>query len=707
MDTGLGDAGRPRTAQEVDSTETKPIDTAPIDTAPTGESTDRTVDQVLARVRGAAGLRATWLRELWSQEPRSGGAETITHAEADAAILALDHAPVEREWLRKKGLSQKPEPLDDAARLLRLERLFGLTAAESDLLQACLASDVDPAIARLFGYLHDDASRCFVTETLVQRLFGHGRSRIYAPESALARFALVHRHPGSPGEPGAFTIDPLVRDWLDGEHRLDGALVRMAQLQPSLSPLPSWPVESLARRASEALDGTGVHRARLVLTGSPGSGRRTLAAAVAGELGLPLLVVEPGPLAPESFEPVFLSAQRQAFLDECAVAWVGDGPAAACWPDYIPRFPLQFLIVETGAEVSPAPGVIDHHYALPLPSVAERRVLWRSVPGASDWADADVERLARRERTLVGDIASVASRGTCSAEEAGQLVRAASRQRLGDLARRLECPFRTDDLIVPPPVHAALADFVFEAQHRTEFWEGDAARRLFPEGRGLFALFTGTPGTGKTMGAQVIAQALDLDLYRISLAAVVSKYVGETAKNLQRVLHRAAEMDCVLLFDEADALFSRRTEIKDAQDRFANTNTNFLLQAIEAYRGIAVLSTNKKANIDPAFIRRLRYVVDFPRPAPEHRRTLWTRLIRELAGEEASTALRPTTDRIAETLEFSGAQIKYAVLAAIFASRQERRPLASAHLFRGLDRELLKEGRALDARTRERLGGRA
>ena len=251
----------------------------------------------------------------------------------------------------------------------------------------------------------------------------------------------------------------------------------------------------------------------------------------------------------------------------------------------------------------------------------------------------------------------------------------------------------------------ALEDLAFEAQERVAFWERPEARRLFPQGRGLLGLFSGPPGTGKTMAAQVIAAELGVDLFRIDLSSVVSKYVGETSQNLERILSRAAHMDVVLLFDEADALFGKRTEIRDAHDRFANTDTGYLLQAIEAYQGVAVLATNKKGNIDPAFIRRLRYVLEFPKPDGPQRLRIWRRIVGELAGPERLEDLGDDLEELADALEVTGAQIKFAILAALFAARRDGEPLALRHLLRGLERELMKEGRTLSDRERERLSG--
>ena len=185
---------------------------------------------------------------------------------------------------------------------------------------------------------------------------------------------------------------------------------------------------------------------------------------------------------------------------------------------------------------------------------------------------------------------------------------------MGGLGRLLDCPFTWKDLVLPEKVRQNLEDFAFEAQERNRFWELATARRLFPRGTGLVGLFGGSPGTGKTMAAQVIAADLGLDLFRIDLATVVSKYIGETAKQLKQIFARAAMMNAVLLFDEADALFSKRTEVKDSHDRYANADTSYLLQLLEEYRGIAILATNKKQNVDAAFTRRIRYIVDFPRP---------------------------------------------------------------------------------------------
>jgi SpoVK/Ycf46/Vps4 family AAA+-type ATPase len=261
--------------------------------------------------------------------------------------------------------------------------------------------------------------------------------------------------------------------------------------------------------------------------------------------------------------------------------------------------------------------------------------------------------------------------------------------------------FTFDDLVLPDYTRRAIEDFIFEATERVPFWEQPQAKRLYPQGRGLIGLFTGDPGTGKTMAAQVIAATLKLDLFRIDLSNVISKYVGETSQNLDLILSRASNMNVVLLFDEADSLFGKRTEIKDAHDRYANTDTNYLLQAIETYPGIVILASNKKSNIDNSFTRRLRYILEFPKPDVSQRLTIWKKIIREMAGEKILKELEGELERLSAMREVTGAQIKQAVLSALFMARREGTGLNISHLLEGLERELAKEGRGLGREVRQ------
>ena len=363
------------------------------------------------------------------------------------------------------------------------------------------------------------------------------------------------------------------------------------------------------------------------------------------------------------------------------------------------------MIAETLTEDGSPDGAVELSVALPRLAETERRRLWREyTSGSGRWRSGELDELVRSHRVTPGEIAMAARARPRSAAAASEAVRSSRRGRLGMLAQLLECPFGWDDLVVPERLRDALEDLVYEARTRGQFWQRPEARRMFPQGRGLLALFAGPPGTGKTMAAQVVAAELGQDLLRVDLSAIVSKWVGDTAKHIQRLLTRAGTMDVVLFFDECDALFGRRVKADDdAQARFANIDTSYLLQAIESYDGVCLLASNRRADMDPAFIRRLRYGLEFQRPDLDGRLEIWQRVLDQLADADDRAQLEESLPALAETVNATGAQIKAAVLTGLFRASRDRTPLAARHLMGGLERELMKEGRGLSERERERV----
>ena len=682
--------------------------------APRPPAPGAVVELVLARVRLRASLRAQWLRSLWPVEQGPVSGWSITHAEVDIYLGDRDNPEDEAAWIRRETDEAQRDQLagieasleqDTSSRLAHLCHVFGLGPAERDLVQLCLAAAVDPSLLRVYAYLQDNAARTFATDPLAARLFGHRLPLVIDPDSPLLRWAIIVGTDSGPAEPPARTLDPAVRDWLLGSAALDPDLTDIARIQPVLPAIGEWPVDDTVVALDRWLACDPPTPVRVRLAGSPGSGRRTFAAVVAARLGLPLLAIDAPGLETEQFARIYLKAQQQAFLDRCAIAFAfSQPPADRALPEVMAHFPLQFMIIETASWSPPPPGAVDYLVELSAASLETRRQLWQAyAPWSADWPQPELETLISQHRSRPADLALIGRRGPSSPARTGEILSNVARESLGDLARRLECPFRRDDLVLTATVQSALDDLLFEARDRSALWEQPAARRLFPQGRGLLALFCGPPGTGKTMSAQVIAAILGVDLFRIDLATVVSKWVGETSRNVDRLLRRAAGQDVILLFDEADALFGKRTDIKEANDRFANTDTGYLLQAIESYEGIALLSTNRKRDIDPAFQRRIRYVLDFPMPDAAERLKLWRTLVAELAGADRADALAPGLDQLAATVEVAGAQIKFAVLSAVFAARRDGTPVELAHLLHGLERELGKEGRPLAGRVRERV----
>jgi SpoVK/Ycf46/Vps4 family AAA+-type ATPase len=270
------------------------------------------------------------------------------------------------------------------------------------------------------------------------------------------------------------------------------------------------------------------------------------------------------------------------------------------------------------------------------------------------------------------------------AQAAWDSCRALSRPRLDDLARRIEVSAGWDDLIVPEPQQQMLRAIAAQLRHRATVHTDWGFAGQSERGLALAVLFAGSSGTGKTMAAEVLARTMRLDLYRVDLSAVVSKYIGETEKNLRRVFDAAEESGAVLLFDEADALFGKRTEVRDSHDRHANVEVSYLLQRVEAYRGLAILTTNMKEALDTAFLRRLRFVVTFPFPDPVARARIWARMF-----PQATPTSGLDMARLAQ-LAISGGQIRSIALNAAFLAADAGRAVTMADIRAAARNEYVK-----------------
>lgn len=257
------------------------------------------------------------------------------------------------------------------------------------------------------------------------------------------------------------------------------------------------------------------------------------------------------------------------------------------------------------------------------------------------------------------------------------------------LARRTEPEVGWDDLVLTPIVRRALLDLADRARHRDQVLTQWRMRRGGGRGRGVIALFAGDSGTGKTMSAEVIAGDLGLDLYTVNLATVVDKYIGETEKNLERIFSEAAGVNAVLFFDEADAIFGKRSDVKDAHDRYANIESAYLLQRLETFDGLAVLATNLRANIDEAFVRRLDAIIDFPAPTPELRRSLWDRCLAPPlpVGDDLDLTF------LADSFELAGGNIRSAATSAAYLAAALGTSVGMQQVVDAVEQEYRKLGR--------------
>jgi SpoVK/Ycf46/Vps4 family AAA+-type ATPase len=330
----------------------------------------------------------------------------------------------------------------------------------------------------------------------------------------------------------------------------------------------------------------------------------------------------------------------------------------------------------------------------PMPSLQERVGAWAQISGCDE-----VQDVAAKFRLSIGQIheaaevalLAAAARGAAepTARDLDEGARQASSSRLGELAARLDPVHRWEDLVLPARQLSLLQSISSYLRHRDLVLQQWGYERTVARTQGLKAMFAGESGTGKTMAAQVLANELGLELYRVDLATVVSKYIGETEKNLDRIFAAAEGSNAILFFDEADALFGKRSGVSDAHDRYANIEVAYLLQKMEGYVGAVILATNFRSNIDDAFLRRLDFVIDFPFPESDDRRRIWQLLLPEQAPVGDDVDL----DFLATRFKLSGGGIRNCSLAAAFIAAEESGVIGMEHLVRAVALEYGKLGR--------------
>ena len=423
--------------------------------------------------------------------------------------------------------------------LRTLAQSFALSRAELDVIQACVAQQLDPALGPAFAYLHGQTQSAFVSGPLVKRLFGHSSSTFWHPTTNLGRWKLVHARETAPGDPTALVADAMLAPWLEGKLMLDPAIARFVRPVPVHAPAKSWPVaEAVHAIELSAFHGLAV---RLVVVGPPGSGRATFAAAAAHHLGIECIAVDTTAVSEEEWPDAFLKTQRFAFLGRFGVIWTGIHTNRP-WPRNLDASLVHMITCAPDYDVA-MPGWSDCRLELSPPSIGETRTLWQhTCPQFDQWAEEDRAALTQRYQLSAGQICSIGRMKPENGTRALAYAREITRQDIGNLGQFLACPFTWDDMVISEELLTGLKDLAYEAKTRAQFWDRPEIRRLFPRGTGLTALLSGSPGTGKTMAAQVIAADLKLDLFRIDLARVVSKYIGETAKAPQRSRTTATRM---------------------------------------------------------------------------------------------------------------------------------------------------------------------
>jgi hypothetical protein len=595
--------------------------------------------------------------------------------------------------------------------LAALAQEFGLSALATEILLVVAAPSVWGEMARLYRIAANDKERPICDELLVTTLLGSERASRRAvalelePHAPLVRHGLISaaqtRRPF-----GALVVHPVVI------RRLYGDTFTTDEAEPAITPreatvsledfiVPGGVLEPLRFAISRRPEGGS---ARVVIRGKRGSGRATLLAALAAQTGRRLAVIELGALLASGGD--LRDALRDALTSVTLRGWIpcisgiehlpsGDARIQDQVRDAVRAYvnPLTF---RCPPEVTPPiePGFI----ACDLPGLDEagRADAWRSTLVRHGLSAAPAELMASRYQIGPG-IMERAVAGLGDEEESShdlptrldRQLRQFRDDRMGAIATRVTRLATWESVVLPTDVIDGVKEFVGRLRHRRTVYDRWGFDRVMTSTRGLTALFDGRPGTGKSMVAGIIARELGYDLFRVDLSRVMSKWVGETERNLSAVFEAAEEGQVVLLFDEADSLFARRTEVESASDRYANLAVNYLLQRLDSFDGVAVLTTNLAGSIDQAFKRRMSLRMHFPFPDAEMREKLW----RVHLPAELPIGAPVDFRSLAIRYKLSGGYIRNAALRAAFLAAEEARPLEQAHVERAVTLEYLEQGK--------------
>ncbi|MDZ8228325.1 AAA family ATPase [Nostoc sp. ChiVER01] len=614
---------------------------------------------------------------------------------------------------------------------LRLHELvchFQLTPLDRDTLLICLAPELDLGYERLYAYLQDDVRKKRPSVDLVLNLLcADFKSKLSArqrflPTAPLIKHQLLHLFDdSSQQQPPLLSkylkVDERVVNYLLGNDELDTRLLPYAKYtwpQVKLEDL-LLPLEIKERLGLLALE-KQIIKTRLIFyfQGTYGVGKHTTAEAFCQELGIGLLTVELERLLSEEsreFETIIALAYREAVLQSVAIYFEGfDALLAsdkAAWRlallHQVQEMQLlTFLAGNTIWEPSKAqPDLTFLRVEFPPLTAAQRVELWTRFIG--EQGIAPLQDLANKFRFSGGqirDAAATARNLACWQDPTpGQITinnliaacRLQSNRQLSEMARKITPRYKWSDIILPDEQKNTIQELCNYVKYRSLVYDEWGFEKKLSLGKGLNILFAGPPGTGKTMAAEVVAGELELDLYKIDLSAVVSKYIGETEKHLSRIFQEAETSNAILFFDEADALFGKRTEVSDAHDRYANLEVSYLLQRMEEYNGVVILATNFRKNMDEAFVRRLHFTLDFPLPDEKHRRHIWQNLWPDAIPRSAELDL----DFMARRFEIPGGNIRNIVLAAAFLAADDGGVVQMCHLVRATRREYQKMGKVL------------
>jgi AAA+ superfamily predicted ATPase len=610
----------------------------------------------------------------------------------------------------------KPDTETPSALEMLSDRL-GLSQFERNVLFLCAAMELDTRIAGLCARAQDDPQKNFPTFALALALFDESSWDALSPERPLRFWRLIEisQLGAQPLTASALRADERIVNYVKGLNQLDERLSSLLSpleisLDHSLELAPSQQklVQVILQRWRQSAETAWLPAVQLI--GADSLSKQLVAYHAAAELNRRLYQLPVGLLSANPLELDTLARlwQRESRLLPLALYLTAEelngeaaGPAGSL-SRFLSRTDGVFFVGVR--EILPHIGQAHVAFDIAKPTAAEQKTAWRAALGDNGQDNAallagqfnlnlpTIRELSRLTKTEANDSDAPLP------GKVWEICCASERPRLDRLAQRLVPKVTWDDLVLPAEEMNRLREIAAQVKHRNQVYGDWGFERKMNRGFSISALFAGDSGTGKTMAAEVLANELRLNLYRIDLSAVVNKYIGETEKNLRRLFDAAEDGGAILFFDEADALFGKRGEVKDSHDRYANIETNYLLQRIESYRGLAILATNMKSALDTAFLRRLRFIVNFPYPTAADRRRLWEKVF--LQPDAKKNLAVPPLDKLdyehLARLNLTGGHIHNAALNAAFRAAAESSNVTMRLVLDAVRTELLKLDRPVN-----------
>lgn len=617
----------------------------------------------------------------------------------------------------------------------QLARIFSLSPFEVQTIIICLAPELDRKYDKIYAYLQDDITRKRPSIDLILNLlyetdFDRWRARAHlSGDSRLFRSGILHliddpQSPSGSSDLARFLrLDLRIMNYILGNNSIDECLVGMIDVYRPLTSIDDVLVDSSIKTDLRYLiqhhfsEGKSENdKIVLYFCGPYGVGKRTLALGVCGILNCPMLCLDmESLLAHESDIEILLQTTfREGLLFQAAIYFentdslMKEDGKLKIFLKKLARMVEEYgwITFLSGKRSLSLNGAFRHvtyqDIELPVPAAPVREEVWKKILEDLKQGSEPIwsGQLARRFRLTPGQIldATALTRNRCAMKDEEEKITLAilntacrnqSNQKLKDFAVKIDPRYSWNDIILPEDKLEHIKEICSQVKYCYQVLDQWGFGCKLSHGKGLSVLFSGPPGTGKTMAAEVIAHELQLDLYKIDLSGVVSKYIGETEKNLSKIFHEAETSNAILFFDEADALFGKRTQVSDAHDRYANIETGYLLQKMEEYEGVVILATNLRENMDEAFTRRIRFIVEFPFPDASNRMLIWKKHF----PREAPVSDDIDYELLSRQFQIAGGNIKNIVLNSAFLAAGNSGIIGMEHILRSTKREFEKIGK--------------